>query len=185
MSPTCWGPRGASRRADPNTAHKSTLIRSAPVRSRVCKLHLLTKSIVWIKDHVRCDEFEIYLDRGSNCDEELLDLFLTGAPCTSAISINYADLSKVIVDLVQKFMALKNRDEYQVVESIRGYVGGRRIADEFKRNFAEFIGEEEQYEEDHGTRQIIGFINNDIEKKLTLDVRNDSYGPFSIKITNT
>ncbi|KAI1690980.1 hypothetical protein Ddc_24543 [Ditylenchus destructor] len=127
------------------------------------------KFIVWIKDHVRCDEFEIYVNSDSNYDEELLDLFLTGAPCTSAINVKYYDLSKVIVDLVQKFMGLKNRDEYQVVESIRGNVEDRGIVEELKRNCAEFIAEEEQYEEGSGTRQIIGFINNDIEKKLTLN----------------
>ncbi|KAI1691648.1 hypothetical protein Ddc_24094 [Ditylenchus destructor] len=61
------------------------------------------KFIVWIKDHVRCDEFQIYLDRGSNndYDEELSDFFLTGASCTSTINVIEYDLSKVIVDLVQ------------------------------------------------------------------------------------
>ncbi|KAI1694089.1 hypothetical protein DdX_20297 [Ditylenchus destructor] len=143
------------------------------------------KLVVWMKDHVHCDEFEIYVRSDLNYDEELLDLFLTGAPCTSAINVMNYDFSKVIVNLLQKFMALKNRDEYQVVESIQGNVEGRKIVDEFKRNFAEFIGEEEQYEGFHGSRKVIRFINNDIEKKLTLDVRNDSYGSFSIKITNT
>ncbi|KAI1694006.1 hypothetical protein DdX_20339 [Ditylenchus destructor] len=120
-----------------------------------------------------------------NYDEVLLDFFLTGAPCTSAIYVGIYDLSKVVVDFVQKFMGLKNRDEYQVVESIRGTVEDRKIVDVLKRNFAEFIGEEEQFEEDDDIRQVIEFINNDIEKKLTLDVRNDSYGSFSIKITIT
>ncbi|KAI1699083.1 trypsin domain-containing protein [Ditylenchus destructor] len=123
------------------------------------------KFIVWIKDHVRCDECEIYVDSDSNYDEELLDLFLTGAPCTSAINIINYDLSKVIVDLVQKFMGLANRNEYQVVESIRGDVDDRRVAEEFKCN--EFIAEEEQYEESD-SRQVIGFMNKDIGKKLTL-----------------
>ncbi|KAI1696056.1 trypsin domain-containing protein [Ditylenchus destructor] len=92
------------------------------------------KFIVWIKDHVRCDEFEIYVDSDSNYDEELLDLFLTGAPCTSAINVINYDLSKVIVDLVQKFMGLANRNEYQVVESIRGEVDGRGVVEEFKKS---------------------------------------------------
>lgn len=48
---------------------------------------------------MRCDEIDV--DRGSNFEEELLDLFLTGEPCTSAIYVRYYDLSKVIADLVQ------------------------------------------------------------------------------------
>ncbi|KAI1698025.1 hypothetical protein DdX_18148 [Ditylenchus destructor] len=133
------------------------------------------KFIVWIKDHVRCDRFEIDVDNESNYDEELLDLFLTGAPCTSAIYVINYDLSKVIVDLVQKFMGLKSRDEYQLVESIRGDDENREVVEALKRNCAEFIAEEEQFEEDYGTRQVIGFINNDIEKKLTLNVKNFSF----------
>ncbi|KAI1690802.1 hypothetical protein DdX_22292 [Ditylenchus destructor] len=116
------------------------------------------KFIVWIKDHVRCDELKLFFFGGLNCDEELLGLFLTGAPCTSAIYIRNYDLSKVIVDLVQK------------------------------RNLSEFIAEEELIEEGNDTRQIIEFINNDIEKKLTLNVGNPSIftlgSSFSIKITN-
>ncbi|KAI1690625.1 hypothetical protein Ddc_24820 [Ditylenchus destructor] len=83
-------------------------------------------------------------------------------------------------------MHLKRRDEYQIVESIQGYVEVRADIAEFKRNFVEFIAEEGQYEEDLGTRQIIQFINNDIEKKLTLNVENFRFGhgSFSTKITN-
>ncbi|KAI1694979.1 hypothetical protein DdX_19818 [Ditylenchus destructor] len=137
------------------------------------------KFIVWIKDHVRCDEFQIYLDSDSNYDEELLDFFMTGAHCTSAIYTIQYDLSKVLVDLVQKFTGLKSRDEYQMVESIRGNVEDREVVDELKRTFAEFISKE--FEKD----QIIVFINNDIEKKLTLNVYNYTAIPFlSIKITN-
>ncbi|KAI1694964.1 hypothetical protein Ddc_21613 [Ditylenchus destructor] len=172
--------------------------------------------IVWIKDHMRCDEMLLdgYFD--SNYDEEFLDLLMTGGLCTSAINVKYYDLSKVIVDLVQKpkfgtvpaqqeqcllsrlrafqqyltrpdpmwsgrqkFMHLKRRDEYQIVESIQGYVELRAVIEEFKRNFAEFIAEEGQY-------VVIGFINNDIEKKLTLNVENFRFGhgSFSTKITN-
>ncbi|KAI1693499.1 hypothetical protein DdX_20627 [Ditylenchus destructor] len=59
------------------------------------------KFVVWIKNHVRCNKCEIYLDIDSNYDEEMLDFFMTGAPCTSAIYVGRYDLSKVIVDLVQ------------------------------------------------------------------------------------
>ncbi|KAI1696126.1 hypothetical protein DdX_19215 [Ditylenchus destructor] len=144
------------------------------------------KFMDWIKDNVRCDQFLINGHNDSNYDEELLDFFLTGAPCTSAINVGTYDLSKVLVDLVQKFMALKNRDEYHLVESISGYVNDRGVVKELKRNCAKFTAEEEQFEEKYGARHIIGFINNDIQKKLTLNARNYPYGSssFSIKITN-
>ncbi|KAI1705118.1 hypothetical protein DdX_13876 [Ditylenchus destructor] len=112
------------------------------------------KLIPWIKDHVRCDEFDIdvdvdskfgfKLDNGPIYDEELLNLFLTGAPCTPAIYVRDYDLSKLIVDLVQMFMGLKTRYEFQPVERIWGKV---EDFEEFKRNVAEFIAEGEQYEE--------------------------------------
>ncbi|KAI1700683.1 hypothetical protein Ddc_17984 [Ditylenchus destructor] len=143
------------------------------------------KFIVWVKDHMRCDECEILVDTASNFDEELLDLFLTGAPCTSAINVRNYDLSKVIVDLVQKFMGLKNRDDYQVIESTRGYGKVQSVLEEFKRNFAEFVADEEQYEEGNDTRQVVGFVNNDIKKKLTLSVKKFSYGPSPLLIVIT
>ncbi|KAI1694281.1 hypothetical protein DdX_20190 [Ditylenchus destructor] len=127
------------------------------------------KFIVWIKDHVRCDEFKIYGNSDSNYDEELLDLFLTGAPCTSTMNVADYDLSKVIVNFVQKFTDLKNRAEFQVLESIQGDDQDRVVVEALKRNCAEFIAQEDKYEERHGTRQEIRFINNDIEKKLTLN----------------
>ncbi|KAI1692023.1 BTB/POZ domain-containing protein [Ditylenchus destructor] len=145
------------------------------------------KFIVWIKDHVRCDEFVIYGDGNSNYDEEMFDLFQTGAPCTSAIYVRNYYPSKVIVDLLKKFVGLKNGDEYQLVESTFGDVKDRESIENLKRNFAEFIAEEEQYEENLCTLQVIRFINNDIGKKLTLCVRNFSYGipsSFSIIITS-
>ncbi|KAI1691143.1 hypothetical protein Ddc_24409 [Ditylenchus destructor] len=144
------------------------------------------KFIVWIKDHVHCDEFKISLDWNSNYDEELLDLFLTGASCASAIRVISYDPSKVIIALVQKFMDLKNREEYQLVESILGDVEDQKVVKALKRDCAKFIAEEEQFEEDHGTTQVIGFINNDIEKKLTLNVKKFFYSSstFSIEISN-
>ncbi|KAI1691163.1 hypothetical protein DdX_22057 [Ditylenchus destructor] len=125
------------------------------------------KFIVWIKDHVRCDEFQIHVNT-----------------CTSAINVINYDLSNVIVDLIQKFMGLKTRDEYQMVASIRGDVI-YGVVEKLTRNCTKFIEEEEQYEDDR-IRQVIGFINNDIEKKLTLDVEDFSFRfmSFSIKITN-
>ncbi|KAI1702181.1 hypothetical protein Ddc_17252 [Ditylenchus destructor] len=144
------------------------------------------KFIGWIKNHVHCNKFRIIHDDISNYHEELLDLFVTGAHCTSAITIIFGDLSNVFKALLQKFMDLKNRDEYQIVESIRGDVKDQGVVEELKRNYAEFIAEEEQFEDVYSTGHVIGFINNNIEKKLTLSVKNYPYGPacFSIKISN-
>ncbi|KAI1696983.1 hypothetical protein DdX_18754 [Ditylenchus destructor] len=122
------------------------------------------KFIAWIKDHVRCDEFQILLDRDSNCDEELHDLFLTGAPCTSSIRVIHYDLSKVIVHLMQAIMDLKNRDEYQMIESILGNVNDRELVEALKDNCAEFFAEGEQFENDYGPIKVIRFINSDIKK---------------------
>ncbi|KAI1695690.1 hypothetical protein Ddc_21090 [Ditylenchus destructor] len=143
------------------------------------------KFIVWIKDHVRCDKLQI--DGVGLNDEELVDLFLTGALCTSSIYITVS--SKLIVGLVQKFVGLKNSDECQAVELIRGFVNKNRgmsifvrnlgIVDELKRNFAEFIADEVQTKNTLG----VGFINNNIEKKLML-TENLWTNMVSIKITD-
>ncbi|KAI1692231.1 hypothetical protein DdX_21371 [Ditylenchus destructor] len=109
------------------------------------------KFVVWVKNHARCNEIVIEGSFYSNYDKELFDFFMTASPCTSAINVIYYDFSKVIVDLVQKFMGLKSRDEYQMVESIRGNVKDQRVVEELKRNYSQFIAEEEQYEERYVT----------------------------------
>ncbi|KAI1710992.1 hypothetical protein Ddc_13123 [Ditylenchus destructor] len=139
------------------------------------------------KNYVYCNKFQICLYSDSNYDEEFLDLFVTGAHCSSAIEINLYDISNVFKALLQKFMGLESSDEYKIVESIRGQVKDGRIAEELKRNYAKFIAEEAD-EEGSGTSQVIGFINKDIAKKLTLSVKKFSHiyfsSTFSIKITN-
>ncbi|KAI1710692.1 hypothetical protein Ddc_13296 [Ditylenchus destructor] len=132
------------------------------------------KSITWTKNNVRCDEFSIEGVYGadSKMDEALLDFFLTGAHCTSEFDVGQYDMSKTIVDFVQKFMDLKNSDECQLVEAIHG---------NFKlltRDYAEFIVKEEK------TLQVFEFINNDIGKKLTVTNRPLDMSDFSIKIIN-
>ncbi|KAI1701521.1 hypothetical protein Ddc_17581 [Ditylenchus destructor] len=120
------------------------------------------KSITWTKNHVRCDEFfigDVYR-ADLKLDAALLDFFLTGAHCTSKFNVGEYDMSKTLVDFVQKFLDLKNSDECQLVEAIHG---------NFKlltRDYAEFIVKEEM------TLQVYEFINNDIGKKLQLTVAN-------------
>ncbi|KAI1699740.1 hypothetical protein Ddc_18427 [Ditylenchus destructor] len=70
--------------------------------------------IDWMKNCVYCNKFGIFHDRDSNfygnapkqplrkvASEELLDFFMTGAHCTSAISVNYCDISNAIVAFLQ------------------------------------------------------------------------------------
>ncbi|KAI1710267.1 hypothetical protein Ddc_13552 [Ditylenchus destructor] len=57
----------------------------------------------WIKDYVLCNEFQIYteFESVSNYGEEFLDLFMTGANCTSKIWAGNFDLCDVVVVFVQ------------------------------------------------------------------------------------
>ncbi|KAI1705644.1 hypothetical protein Ddc_15642 [Ditylenchus destructor] len=143
------------------------------------------KFVTWIKDHVRCDEFQIHAYSSSNFDEELLDFFLTGAQCTSAIKLQYYEPPKVILEFVQKFMYLKKCDEYQVVEDINCEISST-LADRsqyantievLKRDYAKFVipsrmypEEEERDEDDDTIHQPFEFINEDIGKKLHLTI---------------
>ncbi|KAI1706308.1 hypothetical protein Ddc_15351 [Ditylenchus destructor] len=60
----------------------------------------------WIKGHVLCNEFQIYDYSRSDCDQELLaqellELFATGANCTSKIVVKHYNFSKVLKDMVK------------------------------------------------------------------------------------
>ncbi|KAI1703432.1 hypothetical protein Ddc_16540 [Ditylenchus destructor] len=139
------------------------------------------KFVRQLKNHVRCDEFQIY-DRCLNChivshchscdekflDEVFLDLFLTGARCTSKIDMKYYEPSKVIVGFVQKFMGLKKCDEYQIVESIECFVA-KRPDQELMRKCADFIVKKENNRDI--TEHVFEFVNDDIGKKLKLTVK--------------
>ncbi|KAI1693041.1 hypothetical protein DdX_20878 [Ditylenchus destructor] len=105
------------------------------------------KFINWAKNNTFCDEILIE-DVALNHDEELLDLLVTGAQCTSVINTGYYDSSKVIVDFVQKFLDIKSSDEYQAVESIQGKIEGREVIEVLKRNHTKFVVKEERDEED-------------------------------------
>ncbi|KAI1699187.1 hypothetical protein DdX_17483 [Ditylenchus destructor] len=126
--------------------------------------------ISWIKDHMLCKEIRIDEFTISNYDEEFLDFFLTGGHCTLEFNSTFYDYFKVVMDLVQKFMALKSIDECRVVESIRGYISNESV-EEVKRNYSKFIVKEDRNEDDGSTEQVFEFDNNDIGKKMKLNIR--------------
>lgn len=57
--------------------------------------------INWTKKYMCCDEIIIEDNNVSNYNEELVDLLLTGANCTSAIVTDCRILTKVIIDFVE------------------------------------------------------------------------------------
>ncbi|KAI1703300.1 hypothetical protein Ddc_16618 [Ditylenchus destructor] len=127
------------------------------------------KFMSWIKNNVRCDKFQIISDsRELRCDEGLPDFFLTGANCTSKIYMEYYEPSDVIVEFAQKFMDLKTRDDYKVVEFLDCNVA-KRCVQELKRKCAKFIVEEEN--DDGNSKHVFEFVNNDIGKKMQLTAK--------------
>ncbi|KAI1702049.1 hypothetical protein DdX_15733 [Ditylenchus destructor] len=166
-----------------------------PARSRLqcktLKLNLngnVQKFIGWIKGHVLCDTIIIDNCSRSNYEEELLDLMMTGAHCTSEISIDYCISSYVVVDFAKKFMDLKSTDEYQVVESVRDDVM-RRSENVLKRDYAEFIVKEEMDQDDGSTERVFEFVNSDVRKKLQITenivgIGDKTYNSFVIMVKN-
>ncbi|KAI1702051.1 hypothetical protein DdX_15735 [Ditylenchus destructor] len=130
------------------------------------------KSICWIKDHLVCKKFEICNRSNSNYDQEWLDFFVTGSKCTSEISTTYYVLSRVVVDFVQKFLDLKDCDEYQFVESIECNAEDGDV-EALTERYAKFV-----VNEDDGCT-IFEFVNNDVGKKLRLNVTNLSISKFT------
>ncbi|KAI1698904.1 hypothetical protein Ddc_18849 [Ditylenchus destructor] len=150
------------------------------------------KLISWMKDHVLCSEINVFkeIDYSTheysdlNHDKVLFDFIVSGANCTSEIKVTYYDLSKVIVDIVQKFVDLKSCDEFQVVESIWGSVSCRS-AEELKRDYANLLVKEEQRESDGSIEQVFEVGNYDIEKDLQLTItRLSHFSVFSLQIRN-
>ncbi|KAI1706333.1 hypothetical protein Ddc_15345 [Ditylenchus destructor] len=134
------------------------------------------KLLSWMKSHVLCKEFQIRNNCWSNklYDEEVLDFFLTGARCTSEISIIGYDLTSVIGKFVKKFISLKNSDECQTVESIRivesitspSYENVRVL-----RNYYEKFIVKENY--DYCSRELVfEFSNGNIEKKVQITAKS-------------
>ncbi|KAI1698905.1 hypothetical protein Ddc_18850 [Ditylenchus destructor] len=112
----------------------------------------IQKSIGWVKNSVRYDELQIFDCRSTNPDEELLDFLITGTHYSS-----------------KKFMDLKNKDECQVVGSIRGNVS-YESADVLKHKYGTFMVKEERLEGDGNTRQVFEFVNHAVGKKLQLGI---------------
>ncbi|KAI1702045.1 hypothetical protein DdX_15729 [Ditylenchus destructor] len=130
------------------------------------------KFIGWIKGHVSCGEIRIDNYNSSNY-EELLDLFVTGAHCTSRISFSDYYSSNVVVNFVKKFIDLKSSDEYHVVEYIRGYsedcYDGETVK-VLKRDNAKFLVKAVENEGDGCTEHVFEFVNTDVGKKLQLSI---------------
>ncbi|KAI1708560.1 hypothetical protein Ddc_14294 [Ditylenchus destructor] len=125
------------------------------------------KFMSWLKNNVRCDKFQISDISGLDRNEELLNFFITGGHCTSALEVRYYDLSQdrsyIIVDLVQKFLDLKTCDEYELVDSIQ-YNSAGEIAEALKHKYTKFIVKVETA--NCSSPQIFQFVNKDIGKKM-------------------
>ncbi|KAI1696550.1 hypothetical protein Ddc_20299 [Ditylenchus destructor] len=146
----------------------------------------IQKFFTWIKQHVLCHEIRTFGYLRPTYDEEFLDFFTTGASCTSKIYVKHYYLSNVIVDFVQKFMDLKNSDEYQMVEFVESNAADDLLG-LLKRNYAKFLVKEERNEDDSRTVHVFECVNNDIGKKLQLSITKlclyaEPY--FSLKIDN-
>ncbi|KAI1698030.1 hypothetical protein DdX_18153 [Ditylenchus destructor] len=138
----------------------------------------------WIKDHVLCTKFLIYVYSPKNCHEVLLDFFMTGGNCTSGINFRHYELSDVLVKFVQKFMDLKSCDEYKVVESIESNYADR-IETLFNQNYAKFLVKEEENVGDGCTEYVFEFVNNNVGKKLQLRLTiKTSFFKMLFKIKN-
>ncbi|KAI1709484.1 hypothetical protein DdX_11271 [Ditylenchus destructor] len=144
------------------------------------------KSITWTKNHVRCDRLCIYGEADLHQDA-LLDLFVTGSHCTSAIEVRNYVFSKVLVDFVQLFLDLESCDEYHGVPSIEGYT---LVKDQdiqiLKKSFIKFLVKEER--NDRSILHVFEIINNAIRKKLQLTAaifdRYTGSPVISVKIFN-
>ncbi|KAI1714820.1 hypothetical protein Ddc_11257 [Ditylenchus destructor] len=126
------------------------------------------KFISWIKNHVRCDRLIVSGYKDSNeptYEGELLDLFMTGANCSSSVYLMYNSFPKIVYNFVQKFLDLKECDEFQAVKTVEFSVHNGSI-DELKEKYARFIVKEEPSSRD--TKYTFEFVNDNIGKKLEL-----------------
>ncbi|KAI1695757.1 hypothetical protein DdX_19400 [Ditylenchus destructor] len=148
--------------------------------------------ITWAKDHLRCNQFSIY-DEANLSQEALLDFAMTGGQCTSSIIVDYNDISKAMIDFVQKFLELENWDDYQGVQSIRSAkVVKNQAIQVLKNDYAKFLVKEEHNDDDDKTDYAFEFVNNAIGKKLQLTAKTfdndidcwDYRLPVSMEIMN-
>ncbi|KAI1703435.1 hypothetical protein Ddc_16543 [Ditylenchus destructor] len=157
------------------------------------RCHLLTVSLEdnmqnfmsWIKGHVQCFKIDIINSSGLNHDDEFVDFFMTGGNCTSEVEVNFYDPCKAIGDFVQKFMVLKSSDEDKVVGFIECHPNRKANMDAFNRNYADFVVEGNINETRGSSNLVFEFVNNDIGKKLRLEI---SFGyrttEFTLKVAN-
>ncbi|KAI1702044.1 hypothetical protein DdX_15727 [Ditylenchus destructor] len=129
--------------------------------------------IGWIKSHVSCDEIIIHVWSRLEYEEELFDLFVTGANCTSGISFVESSHTKVVVGFVKKFMDLKRSDECRVVESVRGEI--KKVYDEIsidvlKRDYPKCFVKEVGNKDHDSAMHVLEFVNTDVGKKLQLSI---------------
>ncbi|KAI1705171.1 hypothetical protein DdX_13776 [Ditylenchus destructor] len=132
------------------------------------------KFMDWIRNNVHCDELQIY-DTSlsySLSTEDVAQFFITGGNFTSSIVIRYIDLTQdhsyILVDLVQKFMELKNSDKFQLVGSIQCNFPGQ-ILEVLQHNYAKFIVNDEK--DNRRNSLLYQILNKDIGKKLQLTTR--------------
>ncbi|KAI1706332.1 glycosyl hydrolase family 30 TIM-barrel domain-containing protein [Ditylenchus destructor] len=171
-----------------NTDHKRLQcnVLVIELRGSIQKLCPSNLAMKWIKEHVLCEKIQINGCLKSNNDEELLDLFMTGANCASRIYIKWYDPCKVIGDFVKKFMELKGCDENKVAESIECHPNAIVNLDVLKRDYADFVVEGNINETFIISYLVFEFVNNDIEKKLRLNMRIDLHysTEFTLKIAS-
>ncbi|KAI1700971.1 hypothetical protein Ddc_17857 [Ditylenchus destructor] len=146
--------------------------------------------LTWTKNNVRCNQFCIesdYSDYDVTHDEALIDFVLTGACCTSAIEVDCYDLYKVIVYFVEKFLDLEYWDEYQGVQSIKGFqLFKEEDVQILKNEYSTYIVKEEHNEAYDCSTYVFEFTNYDVGRKLqftVIDNCHDSDTPvYSLKI---
>ncbi|KAI1701566.1 hypothetical protein Ddc_17553 [Ditylenchus destructor] len=141
-------------------------------------------SISWIKGHVRCDQFCIKTrsDYLPSNDQVFFDLFMTGENFTSEIELNFYENCNLITRFVQKFMDLKDCDGNKVVGTIACHPGANVNIDVLKRDYADFVVEgniNETY-----SNLLFEFVNNDIGKKLKLEIDFDFWTYVTLKTAN-
>ncbi|KAI1701567.1 hypothetical protein Ddc_17554 [Ditylenchus destructor] len=133
----------------------------------------------------RASSYHKLQNKVANSNEEFY-FTTTGANCTSRIYIKIYEPCKLIAPFVQKFMDLKDCDGNKVVGTIVCNTNANVNIDALKREYADFVVEE-NINETSGSWLVVEFVNNDIGKKLWLNVNldlNHHKSNVSVKIAN-